>query len=106
MLGVGAVSTMSLSPSILKCRFCSVPFHDSFRDASTVKTKLLPSMRYLPLTATIDLCSAALSASPHSPLAVICSEECHDATLSRDDHVTLGVFSKSVLWGLVLDDRL
>ena len=59
MLGAGADSMKSLSPSILKWRLCSVPFHSSFQEASTTVISRLPSTPYLPLYASIDLCSAA-----------------------------------------------
>src|SRR6516165_9158899 len=60
ILGAGADSMKSLSPSIRKWRRCSVPFHSSFQETSTMVMKSSPSTRYLPLYASIDLCSAAL----------------------------------------------
>jgi hypothetical protein len=47
MLGAGADSMNSLSPSILKWRLCSVPFQSSFQETSKAVMKSLPSNRYL-----------------------------------------------------------
>src|ERR1700687_6017239 len=49
MLGAGADSMKSLSPSILKRRLCSVSFQFSFHEASTVVINSSPSTRYLPV---------------------------------------------------------
>ena len=48
-LGAGADLMNSLPSSILQKRRCSVPFHASFQDISTMVTNSLPSTRYLPL---------------------------------------------------------
>ena len=64
MLGPGADSMKSLSPSILKWRLCSVPFHASFQERSTTVMKSSPSTRYFPVYASIDLCRAAARHRP------------------------------------------
>ena len=105
MLGPGAVSMISLSPSNLKWRRCSVPFHDSFQETSTEMIKSLPSIRYLPLTATIDLCSVALSASPIPPLRFSAVKSAM-TRLTRDGQITLGVRSKDLFWRFAFDNYL
>ena len=46
MLGAGADSMNSLSPSNRKWRLCSVPFHSSFQEASTTVMRSWRSRRF------------------------------------------------------------